>query len=162
MAHKLTSTEAPISAAPAVVATDPRVQAVQRLFENLRPSDVDQLGRWYSDACYFKDPFNEVHDLKSTRRIFEHMFETLLEPRFVIHDAFAEGDQCFMSWDFHFRLPSRPGEAHRIHGSSHLRFAADGRVEYHRDYWDAAEQFYEKLPVLGAVLRWIKGKLKAA
>jgi hypothetical protein len=29
-----------------------------------------------------------------------------------------------------------------------LRFAADGHISHHRDYWDAAEE----LPVLGAVM----------
>ena len=37
-----------------------------------------------------------------------------------------------------------------------MRFAADGRVVYHRDCWDAAEELYEKLPVLGALMRWLK------
>jgi hypothetical protein len=28
----------------------------------------------------------------------------------------------------------------------------------HRDYWDAAEELYEKLPVLGSVMRWLKAR----
>ena len=43
-----------------------------------------------------------------------------------------------------------------IRGATHLRFAADGRVNLHRDYWDAAEELYEKLPVLGGVMRFLK------
>ena len=36
------------------------------------------------------------------------------------------------------------------------RFAADGRVAYHRDYWDPAEGIYEKLPWIGGLFRWIR------
>jgi hypothetical protein len=43
-----------------------------------------------------------------------------------------------------------------IRGGSHLRLASDGRVEDHRDYWDAAEELYQKLPVLGGLMRWLK------
>ena len=43
-----------------------------------------------------------------------------------------------------------------MRGASHLRFAPDGRVADHRDYWDAAEELYEKLPVVGGVMRWLK------
>ena len=43
-----------------------------------------------------------------------------------------------------------------IQGASHIRFAADGRVVYHRDYWDAAEERYGKLPVLGILMRWLR------
>jgi hypothetical protein len=43
-----------------------------------------------------------------------------------------------------------------IHGSSHLRFNVAHQVMYHRDYWDAAEELYEKIPVLGSLMRFIK------
>jgi hypothetical protein len=35
-------------------------------------------------------------------------------------------------------------------------FDAQGLVTLHRDYWDAAEELYEKLPVVGALMRWLK------
>ena len=34
----------------------------------------------------------------------------------------------------------------------------DGRIALHRDYWDAAEELYEKLPVLGVLMRWLKSR----
>jgi hypothetical protein len=30
------------------------------------------------------------------------------------------------------------------------------RISLHRDYWDAAEELYEKLPWVGALMRWLK------
>jgi hypothetical protein len=46
-----------------------------------------------------------------------------------------------------------------IRGASHLVLreeAGQWRVAVHRDYWDAAEELYEKLPVLGSLMRWLK------
>jgi hypothetical protein len=43
-----------------------------------------------------------------------------------------------------------------VRGGSHLQFGADGRITLHRDYWDAAEELYEKLPGVGALMRWLK------
>ena len=43
-----------------------------------------------------------------------------------------------------------------IRGGSHLVFSEDGLVTLHRDYWDAAEELYEKLPVVGSLMRWLK------
>lgn len=43
-----------------------------------------------------------------------------------------------------------------IPGGSHLKFTADGLVDFHRDYWDAAEELYEKLPVVGRLMHWLK------
>lgn len=139
--------------------TDPRAQALITFFEHLQAADVAGLGRHYTEQAFFKDPFNEVHELAGVQRVFAHMFAALEAPRFEVLEALVQDDQCFLSWNFLFRLKGRAQERH-IHGSSHLRFAADGRVAYHRDYWDAAEEVYEKLPVLGGILRRIKRRLR--
>ena len=34
--------------------------------------------------------------------------------------------------------------------------SVDGRIVMHRDYWDVAEELYEKLPLIGALMRWLK------
>jgi hypothetical protein len=39
-----------------------------------------------------------------------------------------------------------------VEGLSEVRFDPDGRVAEHRDHWDAAEQFYGRLPLLGRLL----------
>ena len=42
-----------------------------------------------------------------------------------------------------------------------LVFDADGRIARHRDYWDAAEELYMKLPLLGRLMRWLQHHLEA-
>ena len=99
--------------------------------------------------------FNTVQGVPAIRAIFSHMFQALEQPRFVIHEVIVQGDQCFLSWDFHFRLKRR-GNAITIHGGSHLKLDAGGCITLHRDYWDAAEELYAKLPLIGALMRWLK------
>lgn len=133
---------------------DPRVTALIQHYEALRPEGLDALVARYAEHCRFKDPFNEVQGRAAVRRIFEHMFETVKAPRFVVRDVLVDGEQCFLGWDFH------AGDF-VIRGASHLRFDAAGQVSEHRDYWDAAEELYEKLPVLGSLMRLLKRRLKA-
>ena len=139
---------------------DLRVQRVLRFYEGLRETDLPQLDTLYAGDARFKDPFNDVRGVDAVRRVFEHMFDTLAEPRFVVHDIVVQDDQCFLTWDFEFRLRRRRAAPMRIRGSSQLRLAADGRIAHHRDYWDAAEELYEKLPLLGALMRWLKRRLQ--
>ena len=136
---------------------DERVQRVVDFFEQLTPQSVTQFAHYYTDDAYFKDPFNEVRGLAAVSGIFSHMYVALNEPRFVVTGRVVQGDECFLVWDFLFRFKKfSPEVTQTVRGSSHLKFAADGRIAYHRDYWDAAEELYEKLPVVGGMMRWLK------
>ena len=146
--------------APERTLTDPDVRRIVALFEQLSPQNLPRLAEIYTPDARFKDPFNDVQGLPAIQRIFEHMFMALDGPRFVIRDAIVQGDQCFLSWDFSFRMKRFDRQVQVIHGGSHLQLSADGRILLHRDYWDAAEELYEKLPVLGALMRWLKGRAK--
>jgi ketosteroid isomerase-like protein len=111
----------------------------------------------YADEALFKDPFNEVRGPAAIGRIFAAMFEQVDEPRFTVLEAIAQGEQAFLVWEFRFRFRRFDTRSlQTIRGATHLRFAPDGRIGLHRDYWDAAEELYEKLPVLRALMRWLK------
>jgi len=132
---------------------------LSQYFEQLTPHSVAQMGDWYSPEVKFKDPFNDIVGIAAVQRLFLHMFEALYEPRFEVSGQFLQGNQAMLLWTFHFRFKSyRSDESQVIRGCSHLVFDPDGRVEIHRDYWDAAEELYEKLPVLGRLMRWLKAR----
>ncbi len=125
-------------------------------FEAIAPDNLSRLGEIYTDDVSFKDPFNEVRGLTAVTRIFAHMFTQVDAPRFVITGSVLQGDQAFVTWDFRFRMKRFVRDEQCIRGASHLKFADDGRASLHRDYWDAAEELYEKLPVLGALMRVLR------
>jgi hypothetical protein len=134
--------------------------AVQRLvgyFESLSPNSVAQIGAYYAPAARFTDPFNDVTGLPAIEAIFAHMFVALKQPRFVVTAQVVQGQQCFLTWEFRFAFKTfHPGVEQVILGASHLKFSADGLVTVHRDYWDAAQELYEKLPLVGSLMRWLK------
>ncbi|MCB2017497.1 MAG: nuclear transport factor 2 family protein [Hydrogenophaga sp.] len=133
------------------------VATLARFYEQLRPQDLDRLDQLYAADARFKDPFNEVRGLAAIRRVFEHMFDTLHDPRFVVTRQLVDGQEAFLAWEFRFRFRRFDSATEQvIRGGSHLVFLPDGRVADHRDYWDAAEELYEKLPGLGVLMRWLK------
>ena len=136
---------------------DLRVARVVAFFEALTPADIARLAELYVDDARLKDPFNEIQGVAAIGAVFEHMYRTLESPRFVVREIVVEGDQCFLSWDFLFRFKRFDRATDQcVRGGSHLHFAAEGRISMHRDYWDAAEELYEKLPAVGALMRWLK------
>lgn len=115
-----------------------------------------QLERIYAPDAQFKDPFNEVRGIAPIAAIFEHMFVQVDQPRFVVTSTVLQGDDAFLAWEFRFRMKRFSREPQCIRGATHIRFDASGAVMTHRDYWDAAEELYEKLPLIGSVMRWLK------
>ena len=138
---------------------DARVAQLVGLYESLAPANLPALRGVYADDASFKDPFNAVQGVAAIARIFGHMFRTLDNPRFQVLQIVADADHVFLTWDFHFRRRGQHGVPMCIHGASHVRFNARGQVAMHRDYWDAAEELYQKLPLLGALMRWLKRRL---
>ncbi|OYU42650.1 MAG: isomerase [Burkholderiales bacterium PBB4] len=138
-------------------ATPEVVDRLVAYFENLSPQHVSQLGALYAPQARFVDPFNEVVGLQAIEGIFSHMFEALEAPRFVVTTRIVQGSQCFLTWEFRFQFKRfHKNQNQTILGGSHLVFGTDGRVTLHRDYWDAAAELYEKLPVVGGLMRWLK------
>jgi len=146
--------------ATSAITTDRHLGQVIAFFETLAPDSLQRLDQIYADAARFTDPFNEVSGLAAIRRVFQHMFETLDAPQFRIVLTATQGEHSFLLWNFRFRRRGRSTTA-LIHGSTHLRFAADGRITWHRDYWDPAREVYESLPLLGVVMRWLRRRLSA-
>jgi len=126
-------------------------------FETLTPQSVSQLLTLYDAQATFKDPFNEVQGLPEIERIFRHMYVALDRPHFVITAQLVDGAQAFLTWEFRFHFKRFDTSTLQVvRGGSHVVFNEAGLVTLHRDYWDAAEELYEKLPMVGGVMRWLK------
>lgn len=129
-------------------------------FESISPQTLANIGEVYANDAFFKDPFNEVRGLEAIGHIYTHMFEQVDNPRFVVTLSVLEGEHAFLTWDFLFRMRRFSTEEQCVRGATHIRLDANGRIAMHRDYWDVAEELYEKLPVLGGLMRLLKRRAR--
>jgi steroid delta-isomerase len=137
---------------------DPRLDRLVKAFEALTPATVDVLATLYAEGAHFRDPFNDVRGRAAVAHIFRHMFEQVDAPRFEVHSAMSEGADAWLDWTMHLEMR---GRTMKIEGATRLRFDGAGQVAEHRDYWDAAQELYEKLPLIGGLMRWLRRKLSA-
>jgi len=134
-----------------------RIDALLHFYETLTPARVTDFGFYYAEDAYFKDPFNEVNRIEDIREIFARMFRKVMDPRFVISERVGDADGLFLVWNMNFRMKScKPQKRLVIRGVSHLRMRDDGKVTYHRDYWDTGEELYAKLPLIGGAVRFLR------
>lgn len=132
-------------------------QDVMAWYSHLSPQSLSQIHEFYADNAWFKDPFNEVRGINEIAAIFEHMFKTTQNPRFIFIEVIEQNHQAFLTWEFHFGLQ---GKTYVVNGGTHLHYDEQGLITQHRDYWDAAEELWQKLPVIGGLVRFLRGKFR--
>jgi len=119
-------------------------------------SDLESL--YASDVC-FEDPAHAIQGRPALMRYFATLFARLTRCQFRFHRTVVSDTDLFLSWTMTFahpRLNSR--NQIRVEGASYMR-TRNGRIYYHRDYFDLGSMLYEYLPLLGRVIRIIKSGL---
>jgi steroid delta-isomerase len=125
-----------------------------RLFSDLDQDGVptlEQLSAVAVEDVRFSDPFNDVRGLQAVQRVLEHTRNHVSDVRFSVHDTAWSGNTAYVRWSMTGRV--RVIGEWCVEGVSEIRFADDGRVSCHIDHWDAASQFFARLPVIGWLLR---------
>ena len=122
-------------------------------YASLTPQTVGRAAEFYANDAQFRDPFNDVHGVPAIEAVLHHMFTHSDNPHFIIGERIVQGQQAFVTWTFVCTLR---GMVYEVVGGTHFRFNQDGLVTLHRDYWDAAEELLQKLPLVGAPIRWLR------
>jgi steroid delta-isomerase len=138
------------------------VDALVPFYEQLQPEDIQRFDTYYRHDASFRDPFNHVNSTQGIKRIFSHMFTQVRDPAFrVTKVIIGEGD-AILFWTFHFRFKGLGCKrTQTLAGVTHLAFDETGLVTLHRDYWDAAEELYGRLPVIGTLMRGLQRMIRA-
>jgi len=135
------------------------VVAYIRLFNQLDQLSVERLSAVAAPTVRFIDPFNDVTGYGDMMRVLQHFSDTVTAPHFNVSETAFIADTCFLRWEFSGTL-KQSGKPWCFPGVSELTLDTDYRVIRHQDHWDAATHFYEKLPLLGSVIRLIKRRIR--
>jgi hypothetical protein len=135
-----------------------QVARFQELFQALRHDNLGLLDEVYAESVVFQDPLHRVEGLAELKRYFARMYQGVESIGFEFGEVLEAPGQAMLTWTMHMthrRL--RAGEKLALPGASHIRFGE--RVHYHRDYFDAGALLYERLPILGGVVRAIRARV---
>ena len=138
------------------------INAYAAFFEGLSPESLHRLDELCAPNVRFRDPFNDVSGVARFRAVLAKMFRDVGDPRFAVTDKAFSGRTCYLRWTFTFRSRGSREERTRIEGVSEVHLDAAGKVTAHIDHWDAGAQIYERVPLLGAVVRMVRRRLSAA
>ena len=139
-------------------------EAYAAFLERLGPETIAEFDRLLDHDVHFRDPFNDVVGKDRVKAIFKTMVDDL-DDLSVEVDGIAlapteDGKEIgFLHWRMRGKLVRMSHKPFDVTGVSRVEMGDDGRVRSHVDYWDVAAGLYEKLPVLGPVLRWLRRRL---
>lgn len=141
---------------------DTQAHRYARFFETLRPRmPKTAYEALFEPDVYFEDPFHKLKGLDGVIALFEQMFDTLDAPTFTVEEIVSDGGVAYLRWEFAYRrTPEAPMQ--RFEGVSRVQFTASGRVSSHIDYWDAAHNIYERLPVIGKAFSYLRNRIASA
>ena len=115
----------------------------------------------YAADVYFRDPFKTMHNEAEFEKYLLCGSEAVAQFGMEWKDVAGNNGDYYFRWVMSVKLKrdARNDAPGLTTGISHVRFNRDGLVIFHQDYFDAAAFLYEKIPVLGAEIRFIKNRL---
>lgn len=130
-------------------------------FEGMTEGDIARIPDVFAPDARFKDPFSDIRGHEKLQRLFAAMLRDVRDYRLSVDAHVRDGDTGWLKWTMSGHVRSLGAERWVVTGVSIVRFNEQGQVLEHIDYWDAASQMYERLPIIGWVLRRIRGRLAA-
>lgn len=122
--------------------------------------NLHKLSHVYSDDIVFQDPMHRIDGLNELSIYFKKMYTNVDTSTFEITDIIQQENIATVFWVMSFVHPKlNAGNAIIVEGCTKLK-GEGTKIVYHRDYLDVGQMLYENIPVLGAILKTIKNRVK--
>jgi len=118
------------------------------------------VDRFYAENTHFLDPVVDLKGRNAVREYYRSLYENVESIRFEFSGKVTQGQEQVAFWTMILRAKRlNGGKEIRVIGNSHFQFdPSTGLAVYHRDYFDMGEFIYERIPVVGGLIRYIKGR----
>ena len=136
-----------------------QLERLRAFFSAMSAAGIDDAvaGLYASDA-YLNDNLVAIEGSAAIAGYFGQTMSRVSSVRVDLLGMAHTGADYFVRWQMTIESPRiRGGAALRSYGVTHFRFDGDGRVLVHKDFWDAGTGLYEHLPVVGSIVRRVRG-----
>lgn len=138
--------------------TNHLLEEFKQAYLDMTRMDISRLDRVYAHTLIFRDPVHQLRGLSAMQDYLVELVAQVHECRFEFLDQLSSEDTAYLKWNMHFRHPRLAGgELLTLRGMSQLQY--NDRIFFHEDSYDLGQMLYEHIPLLGGMLRWLKGRL---
>ena len=143
-----------------IKSNDANIKNMIKTFNELGVDNLAVLDTFYDSKAEFQDPAVKVKGLAQLKKYYAAVYKNVKSIQFDFTEI-TKNDQCYYAtWTMHLSATGlNSGKKYSVEGISVIQFNEKNLVTYHRDYLDLGDMVYEKLPVLGSLVKVIKKKL---
>lgn len=130
-------------------------------FNAFNASRPEVLDSFYAADAVFQDPVTRVEGLDRIRSYFLAVYRGVQSIRFDFGEIVVSGSTCTAPWTMTLSVKAlNGGRPYEVEGVSVIRFNDAGLVSYHRDYLDLGAMVYERIPLVGNLVRLVRRGLE--
>lgn len=138
------------------------IQRFCKIYTDICKISTDDLNEIYSQKIVFIDPITTHRGLDAVKSYFSNLLEQADTCKFNIADILeCAPSKCdvthIANWTMTLTLKGSD-KVITLDGTTQLG-VKDDIIVYHKDYYDLGEMVYEHVPLLGFVIKKIKGRL---
>jgi len=135
------------------------VERFKAFYQDVKHPQLNKISSIYTDEVRFKDPVHAFSGIDDLHVYLTSMCENVQSGRFEYLDQLIGENSAYIKWNMYFQHPKLGTETIAVRGMTQIQF--DERIFYHEDSYDLGEMLYERVPVLGYVVRKLKQRLAA-
>lgn len=142
-------------------ATTPVISRFINYYAELDIQPPSALVELYDPGATLVDPFGKHEGLPAIERYFSCLLANVVYCRFSVDPPICHNHRVVVTWTMRWSHPRiAGGEALALEGCS-LVDIQNNLIVRQRDYYDAGEMIYERIPFLGCAVRAVKRRVRS-
>ena len=130
-------------------------------FQKLDKNSLNLITEFYHPEVDFIDPVGKIKGANAIKAYYEGMYKNVKSIKFEFSQVYESGNTVIGVWTMTLETDKlNGGEPYSVDGNSVVTFAPNGQAIYHRDYFDMGAFVYERIPVIGYIIKKLRANME--
>ena len=138
------------------------MESFLKMYQHLSKDNLHLLKDMYREDIEFVDPAHRICGIKALTGYFASLYGGIDSINFSFAEPMVRENSGYVRWEMRFshkRIAG--GTLVTVEGATFVKIDDDGKVYFHRDYFDLGALVYEHVPLIGTLIKTIKKRLGA-
>jgi hypothetical protein len=128
-------------------------------YQQANSSNLERMDRIYTQDVEFRDPLHSILGILALKSHIKNLHAKSNYVEFEYTDEQCSENSATIGWYMKLNHSARAGgKTIKLRGITQIRFT--NRIYYHEDFYDLGAMFYQQIPVLGAIVRFVNSRVR--